>query len=195
MKRETQVVTLQDLLIGPTLIVFEKRAIEAPQVDLDYVRSLVGEKDFKFALSAIENLKRFLVVASPIGDQFGADHPSRRTWRKKNSSLDRLERESEVYRRYRGSQNQFRANTLHGARISIESLACYIKKDETVYEKLENISQSLFDRFNGLDPKTKERVAPHYNEIESLHQKLEIVHFYEDQVVAALNLLSPSCKA
>jgi hypothetical protein len=168
---------MEDILrIEHGVIFFPKRDFQIPEITDESLRKLVGDTNFGDAQRIISTLSRFLNNSRAVGDRWGKNHNARREWRRAMAAKYGQSFIDVYY-----TNNQFRANSLFISHVLMFDLSEYLKERHTdLANKLSMIYREMFAKQN----------AVNYNEIEFLDDKLEIVRFYEDNILKALQLLT-----
>ncbi|MFA6005443.1 MAG: hypothetical protein WC775_03065 [Patescibacteria group bacterium] len=167
---------LRDILTSEYgVIFFPRRLLVLPQLEAEKYLTRFKPEDADLVLSSVDDLQRFL-RAQAVGDNFGKNHSARRVWR------------AEMYRKFGDAfldiyyrTNQLRRGRLGLVNAGINDLAGCVRAD--TYQELAN---ALHQRGRI----TKELLTgTRYNDTDSLEEKLEIVHIFEDRALEALQLL------
>ena len=168
------------------VVFFPKRQFEIPQVKDETVTNSFGEKNLKPVMNIVKRLFKYL-DGQPVGDNWGKNHEERRKWRTK-MTLEYGSTFLEVYQ----DRNQFRVNNLSLVRFSIDHLRdlAEMSDNTNLSRLLSKIYTEIDIKLNGEDPETKRKIGQAYSELETLQDKLEVVHFFEDKILEVLEMLT-----
>lgn len=170
---------MKDLLISKGVIFFPRRNLIIPTFSDVQLYSHFNSGHITDIRENVFEIRKFL-SGQAVGDSFGKDHLSRRVWRQKMYTQF-----GEVFQKVYSDNNQFRGNFLGLVRLDILDFAQYAS-DPDQSQCFENIGHYLTQALNnGL--LSNGRI---YNEIESLDEKLRIVHAFEDKAIEALQLIA-----
>jgi hypothetical protein len=127
----------------------------------------------------IEYLQEFLEKPA-IGDGWGKNQSGRLEW----ISAMRKRYGNDFSDLYHIQDNQFRGNVLAFARVALDHLLTSIRDNgqTALATNLEQILREIKESYKN----------SHYNEQESLQEKLKLVHLFEDKIIEALQLLTGS---
>lgn len=171
-KEEISHAQMRDILQAEHgVIFFPKRDLLIPTIDLQRLTQIVAEGKYEKSLYRTNLIYQFL-DGEAAGDSWGSDHESRRAWRRKLT-----EQYGEAFIEVYHAHNQFRVNKISLTRISIDDLGTFVA-DPQISQGLGSISEELLISMRS------------YDRIESLDDKLAIVHLHEDKSIEALGMLS-----
>lgn len=182
---QTQMV---DILKTEYEIIFPpKREFVAPTVPNDHLRILVGESGFDSAITYLDAFQDYLGYQA-VGDQWGSKHEARRNWRGQMAL-----KYGDIFLDVYYNKNQLRLNNMTFVRLSADGLSRLLRNagKNALADKIKGVADKIYGKTTGEDRKTKEKVGPSYNELESLDDKLAIVHSYEDGILEILRMFSP----
>jgi len=160
------------------LVFFQKRQLKIPRLDYKLLTQKFGESNLSKIKQVESSFNEFL-NGEPIGDSFGSDHLSRAKWRGQLAS-----QLGNVFLEVYANQNQFAGRNLANVIRKPLILSELTKVDSVLTKRLKEIGQELTAAMQGENISGKK-----YNDMESLEEKLEIVHLFEDRIINMLNLL------
>jgi len=179
------------------LVLFEKRPINVTTPSPEEIVRVFGDGKAQKAEQHLAVLTFFL-EGVPIGDKFGSNHTERKEKLKSvDTRLQELrekdpiaEKVTNQFHMFYRDQNQFRGNSLYSVLLGVQNLMRLATENGQLFSRLGAIYHELYKNFTGVDLKTKEKVGPSYYKIDSLDEKLKIVHLFEDKIVETLSLLA-----
>jgi hypothetical protein len=158
------------------LVIYPKRQLLVPELTRETVPASFGD-DSVNVWGHIERMSKYL-ASFPVGDHFGSNHEERRVSR--NQLFIRLREEStdiaEFYFNLVKTYNQFAMNNISSIRMSLLLLDRLVNKvsvGSLVGQAAKDVSGLIND----------------YNGVESLDEKLVVVHKTEDNLVDVLSFL------
>lgn len=159
------------------IIYFPKRPFRIPAIDQIKLRSLVGDKSLDDAKGYITYLVHY-VRGYAATDSFGSNHDKRRAW------IHSMNRQyGKPFLQAYDMHNQFRGSQLGLTNLAVRQLATFVH-DSQLRPRLSAIGQELVDAVIGT--KTGKR----YNDIDSVQEKLAIVHLYEDRSLEVIRMFT-----
>lgn len=178
---------LKEILIQEHGIVFfDKRPLKVPVIDTNLVRAIFQPHLQTQVLKSADAITHYL-NCSPTGDQWGNDHPQRVKWRFRMNDLY-----GELFHEIYTLNNQFSGNNMEATRLHIELLSMYSESAGKMdfYHRFKRINRELINKFAGIDPSNGTPIDDPYNSIEEISRKLNVVHYFEDKSIEALQILS-----
>jgi len=160
------------------LVFFPKRQLKVPRLNYKFLTQKFGESKIS-KIKHVENSFNEFLKGEPIGDNFGSDHSSRAKWRGQLAS-----QLGKVFLEVYADQNQFAGRNLASVIRNAMILSMSTQNDGNITKHLEEIGQELTAIMQGKNISGKK-----YNDMESLEEKLEIVHLFEDRIINMLNVL------
>ncbi len=170
---------MKDLLKSEyKLVFFPKRQLEIPRLNYNFITQKFGVSNID-KIKYVESSFNEFLNGEPIGDNFGSDHLSRAKWR--GGLASKL---GKVFLEVYANQNQFAGRNLASVIRNVLILSMSTKNDGNITKYFNEIGQELTAAMQG-----KNILGKKYNDMESLEEKLEIVHLFEDRIINMLNLL------
>jgi len=159
---------------------FSKRTFSIPIVTAEKLKEKVGPRRENTTLYWVQVLHEFLLMPA-IGDGFGANHSQRIACYK--DIKNRFGKSARDFLNQYASNNQFRLNKLSNVLYAFNSIS-----DRLLNPELQNYFQtSTFEVYGML---TGAGGKKEYVDIDSIQEKLQIIHTFEDKTVEALGKLS-----
>jgi len=165
-----------------------KRQLDVFVPDTNIVCKILGERNTESAMKYLLWISNYLTDAIPIADKFvaGSQFKERRKW-----LTNMTQKFGPSFRKAYPANNQFRVNAMIKPLSSIQFLQMLAKSNQNneIGLNLQRISEQLDLRVKGKNEEGQ-KVSKSYNEMETLEEKLEVVHFLEDKFIEVLRMFS-----